>query len=128
MFKDQAGMVDLDTRGNNKEWYQLIVQQLTHTSTGMLFHPIFSLKMIHLGLLRRSCTDEATFLINEDSTKLPDFELKYEFLGSMLARSIIDGNPISLNLNQLVFKLLKNPKCELGVEDLKLFDTTMYKS
>lgn len=69
-----------------------------------------------------------SYVIDELSSKIPDFQQRFEFFGLVLAKAIFDEIPLNLCLNKLVYRLLLNPNAAIEVEDIKGFDSSVYNS
>ena len=67
-------------------------------------------------------------MIDELSSKIPDYFQRFEFFGTVLAKAIFDDIPMNLCMNRLMFRLILNPDADITLEDVKTFDTSVYNS
>lgn len=79
-------------------------------------------------LFKRCDTDQISYFINEESSKIPNCAELFEFIGIFLAKAIWDKIPLNLCLNPLILRYLLGNKEDADIEDVKHFDTHQYKS
>ena len=113
IFKAETKDSGQDAGGMEKEWFNLVSEALLDDKE---------------GLFRATETEEISYTIKESSWGIQDYYKKFDFIGQVLAKAIFDEIPLNLWLNKLIFKLLLNPEADVGLEDLKMFDTQVYNS
>lgn len=113
IFKGETKDSGQDAGGLEKEWFNLICEEILNEDTGML---------------RQANTDEVSYVIDEAADTIDDSKKKFEFLGLVIAKAIMSEIPLKLWLNKLLFKLILNPDAEIILDDIEHFDTNIYHS
>lgn len=106
------GEVSYDAGGLFREWFIILIEELEKKE---------------MNLFEKTENDEISYTFNKNLDKNSTWSFKYfEFIGKLMAKSIIDNITINLSFNSLIYKLILDEKIKF--EDLKFIDTYLYSS
>ena len=106
------GEVSYDAGGLFREWFIILIEELEKKE---------------MNLFEKSENDEISYVFNKNLNETSFWSFKYfEFIGKLMAKSIIDNITINLSFNILIYKLILEEK--VLFEDLKNIDTYLYSS
>ena len=106
------GEIASDAGGLYREWFTILIEELEKKE---------------MNLFERSECDEINYIFNRNLNENSDWSFKYfNFLGRLIAKSLIDNITINLSFNCLIYKLILGEK--INFEDLKNIDTRLYTS
>ncbi|KAF9762286.1 E3 ubiquitin-protein ligase ptr1 [Nosema granulosis] len=100
-----------DEGGLTREWLSLIVRDLAHPT---------------LGLFSYTSEKKTTILPSKSSSATPDYLTYFQFVGRILAKSILDNIPLNFNIDRSAYKYILGKKCDLA--DLEAIDRQFYNS
>ena len=106
------GEIASDAGGLYREWFTILIEELEKKEK---------------KLFERSECDEINYIFNKNLNENSDWSFRYfNFLGRLIAKSLIDNIAINLSFNCLIYKLILGEK--ISFEDLKNIDTKLYTS
>ena len=106
------GEVSYDAGGLFREWFIILIEELEKKE---------------MKLFEKSDNDEYSYVINKKLNENSTWSFKYfNFIGKLIAKSIIDNITINLSFNILIYKLILEER--VTFEDLKYIDTYLYSS
>jgi len=106
------GEIASDAGGLYREWFTILIEELEKKE---------------MKLFERSECDEINYIFNKNLNDKSDWSFKYfNFIGRLIAKSLIDNITINLSFNCLIYKLILGEK--ITFEDLKNIDTNLYSS
>ena len=106
------GEISSDAGGLYREWFTILIEELEKKE---------------MKLFEKSDCDEINYVFNKNLNENSEWCFRYfNFLGRLIAKSLIDNITINLSFNCLIYKLiLEEP---IKFEDLKNIDTSLYSS
>jgi hypothetical protein len=106
------GEIASDAGGLYREWFTILIEELEKKEK---------------KLFERSECDEINYIFNKNLNENSNWSFRYfNFLGRLIAKSLIDNITINLCFNCLIYKLILGEK--IIFEDLKNIDTNLYTS
>ena len=106
------GEIASDAGGLYREWFTILIEELEKKEK---------------KLFERSECDEINYIFNKNLNENSDWSFRYfNFLGRLIAKSLIDNITINLSFNCLIYKLILGEK--ISFDDLKNIDTNLYTS
>lgn len=106
------GEIASDAGGLYREWFTILIEELEKKEK---------------KLFERSECDEINYIFNKNLNENSVWSFKYfNFLGRLIAKSLIDNITINLSFNCLIYKLILGEK--INFDDLKNIDTSLYSS
>ena len=106
------GEIASDAGGLYREWFTILIEELEKKEK---------------KLFERSECDEINYIFNKNLNENSTWSFRYfNFLGRLIAKSLIDNITINLCFNCLIYKLILGEK--IIFEDLKNIDTNLYTS
>ena len=106
------GEIASDAGGLYREWFTILIEELEKKE---------------MKLFERSECDEINYIFNKNLNENSTWSFRYfNFLGRLIAKSLIDNITINLCFNCLIYKLILGEK--IIFEDLKNIDTNLYTS
>ena len=106
------GEISSDAGGLYREWFTILIEELEKKE---------------MKLFEKAECDEINYVFNKNLNENSTECFKYfNFLGRLIAKSLIDNITINLSFNCLIYKLLLEE--EIRFEDLKKIDTNLYSS
>ena len=106
------GEIASDAGGLYREWFTILIEELEKKEK---------------KLFERSECDEINYIFNKNLNENSDWSFRYfNFLGRLIAKSLIDNITINLSFNCLIYKLILGE--QISFEDLKNIDTNLYTS
>ncbi|KAF9765074.1 E3 ubiquitin-protein ligase ptr1 [Nosema granulosis] len=106
-----AGEEGLDFGGLTREWFGLLVKDITNPD---------------LGLFIYTSEKKTTVLPYRNSKINSEHLLYFRFVGRILAKSILDRTILDLHIDKSAYRYFLGKKCELG--DLEPIDPQFYNS
>ena len=106
------GEISSDAGGLYREWFTILIEELEKKE---------------MKLFERAECDEINYVFNKNLNENSKWCFKYfNFLGRLIAKSLIDNITINLSFNCLIYKLILGET--INFEDLKNIDTNLYSS
>lgn len=106
------GEIASDAGGLYREWFTILIEELEKKE---------------MKLFERAECDEINYVFNKNLNENSDWCFKYfNFLGRLIAKSLIDNITINLSFNCLIYKLILEE--QIKFDDLKNIDTSLYSS
>ena len=106
------GEIASDAGGLYREWFTILIEELEKKE---------------MKLFERAECDEINYVFNKNLNENSSWSFRYfNFLGRLIAKSLIDNITINLSFNCLIYKLILEEK--INFEDLKNIDTCLYSS
>ena len=106
------GEIASDAGGLYREWFTILIEELEKKEK---------------KLFERAECDEINYVFNKNLNENSYWCFKYfNFLGRLIAKSLIDNIAINLSFNCLIYKLILEET--VNFEDLKNIDTNLYSS
>jgi hypothetical protein len=106
------GEIASDAGGLYREWFTIVIEELEKKEK---------------KLFQRADCDEINYIFNQNLNEDSLWSFKYfNFLGRLIAKSLIDKTVINLSFNCLIYKLILDEPIKF--EDLKNIDTFLYSS
>ena len=105
------GEESFDAGGLIREWLTILFQKILDEKT---------------GLFERSDTDEIGYVIKQNLYPSQDILDKYFFIGTILAKALLENLTVNCCFNKVVYQLLLGEKIKLN--DLVFIDKPLYNS